>query len=142
LFGQDEWKVRERLSLTLGLRWEWNPAPTDVFDNPPFTLDQITNLATSKLAPKGAPLWKTTRNNFAPRFGAAYQLIRTPGRETVLRGGFGVFYDMGNNFGSAGYSGPGIRSSSTLTNSAFPLTVAQLIVPPPSLAPPYSGTIT
>ena len=36
-------------------------------------------------------LWHTKYNNFAPRFGAAYQI--TP--KTVVRGGFGLFYDLG-----------------------------------------------
>src|SRR5260370_4609078 len=88
LFAQDDWRVTRRLNLSLGLRWELNPAPTDAFGNPPYTLDQITNLATSMVAPKGTPLWQTTHGNFAPRLGAAYQLRQKPGRETVIRGGF------------------------------------------------------
>jgi hypothetical protein len=43
-------------------------------------------------------LWRTRFGNFAPRIGAAYQL--TP--KTVLRGGFGVFYDLG--YGNVGDS--------------------------------------
>ena len=41
-------------------------------------------------------LWHTKFNNFAPRFGAAYQI--TP--KTVVRGGFGLFFDLG--YGASG----------------------------------------
>ncbi|HXT61867.1 MAG TPA: hypothetical protein VN696_02405, partial [Pyrinomonadaceae bacterium] len=58
------------------------------------------------IAPAGTPLWNTSYTNFAPRFGITYQLFQTPGRETVIRGGGGIFYDLGygsivNAFGNA-----------------------------------------
>jgi hypothetical protein len=52
------------------------------------------------LAPQGTPLWQTTWYNFAPRLGAAYILRNTPGQETVVRGGGGVFFDTGQQLGS------------------------------------------
>jgi outer membrane receptor protein involved in Fe transport len=67
LFVQDEWKATDRFSLSAGLRWELNPAPHDANGNTPYTVDQITDLSTVTLAPKGTALWKTTYNNFAPR---------------------------------------------------------------------------
>jgi hypothetical protein len=142
LFAQDDWRPTRRLSLSLGLRWDVNPPPSDIYGNTPYTVDQITNLATSKLAPKGTPLWETTYGNFAPRLGVAYQLRQTSGRETVIRGGFGVFYDLGNTYASQGYaSGVGQGSLSILNNVPFPLTTAQLTLPPPSVAPPYGAPV-
>jgi hypothetical protein len=141
LFVHDEWRATTRLHLSIGLRWEFNPPPGDAHGNPPYVLDQITDLTTSQLAPKGTRLWKTTYNNFAPRLGAAYQLRQVPGREIVVRGGFGVFCDLGNTFASQGYSGFGMGAKSSLPNVPFPLTAAQLTLPPPSVTPPYNNTI-
>jgi hypothetical protein len=138
-FISDEWKATQRLSLSLGLRWDVNPAPKDASGNDPYTIDQINNLATANLAPPGTPLWHTTYRNFGPRLGAAYQARQTPGFETVLRGGFGVFYDTGNTQGSQGYWGVGYKTYSNFTNVSFPLTQAQLnSIPAPNAVPPYT----
>jgi hypothetical protein len=141
VFGDDSWKVSPRVSLSVGLRWDINPAPRNGRGPSPYTVDQITNLATTKLAPQGTPLWKTDWRGFAPRFGIAYQLRQTPGRETVLRGGFGVFYDMGNTIGSQGFGGLGLSSTVYYTGVSFPLTSQQLTLPPPNISPPYSQPI-
>jgi TonB dependent receptor len=140
-FTQDEWRVTARLSLSLGLRWDVNPAPGNLTGPSPYTLNQITDLNTAQLAPVGTPLWKTDWHGFAPRVGGAYQLGQTPGRETVLRAGVGVFYDLGNATGSAGFGGVGFFSSASFTNVSFPLTSAQLALPAPSTAPPYDGNV-
>src|SRR5580700_8150826 len=52
-------------------------------------------------------LWHTRFSNFAPRIGAAYQV--TP--KTVVRGGFGLFYDLGygNAVGNGSDSYPYFR---------------------------------
>jgi hypothetical protein len=140
-FAQDEWKVSSRFSLSLGLRWDVNPAPTNLTGPSPFTFDQITNLATAQLAPAGTPLWKVDWFGFAPRLGGAIKLHQTPGRETVLRAGLGMFYDTGNTVGSLGYEGIGFETSNTFRNVSFPLTSSQLTLPPPSIAPPYSARV-
>ncbi len=136
-FAQDQWKATHRLSVSLGLRWDVIPPPGNALGQSPYTLTQITDLTTTKLAPAGTPLWKTTWNNFAPRLGVAYQLHQSPGRETVVRGGFGMFYDMGNTNGSQGFSGPGFSSIVQYSGISFPLTSAQLQVPTPTAMPPY-----
>jgi Carboxypeptidase regulatory-like domain/TonB dependent receptor len=140
-FAEDEWKVTSRLSLSLGLRWDVNPPPTNARGPSPYTMDQITNLATTKLAPEGTPLWRTDWHGFAPRFGMAYQLRQTPGHETVIRGGVGMFYDLGNILGSQGFDGFGLSNFVQYPGASFPLTSAQLQLPPPSVAPPYSNLI-
>jgi len=140
-FVQDDWKVLSRLSLSMGLRWDVNPAPGNAAGLPPYTLNQVENLATAALAPAGTPLWKTDWHGFAPRFGLAYQVNPNPGRETVLRAGFGLFYDMGNVDGSAGFDGVGLTSDVVYTNVGFPFTPSQLQLPAPSVAPPYSANV-
>ena len=140
-FAEDEWKVAPRLSLSLGLRWDVNPPPINARGPSPYTVDQITNLATTKLAPEGTPLWRTDWHGFAPRFGMAYQLRQTPGHETVIRGGVGMFYDTGNLLGSQGFTGIGLNSFVQYQGASFPFTPAQLQVPPASVAPPYNNLI-
>ena len=101
LYGQDEWKVTPRLTLTYGLRWDVNPALKGKnLANQPFTVTGLNNPATIALAPRGTPLYDTTYGNVAPRIGAAYQLGGGTNWNSVLRGGFGIFYDLG--YGSLG----------------------------------------
>lgn len=141
-FVQDEWKASNRLNLSLGLRWDVNPAPHDSYGSDPYTVDQIDDLSTSRLAPRGTRLWKTQYANFAPRIGVAYRLRETPGWETVLRGGFGIFFDMGNNQASVGYGGVGLSTSTVFQDAAFPLTRQQLdTVPQPTITTPYAAGV-
>ena len=135
-FAQDQWRVSARLSFSLGLRWEVNPAPGVTRGLKPYTI-QGSSPDTWALAPQGTPLWRTTWFNFAPRLGAAYILNNAPGRETVVRGGGGVFFDTGQQTGSQGFSGLGFSAFSFLPGS-FPVSV----VPPPIVnppVPPYTG---
>src|SRR5260370_22521709 len=100
-FAQDEWRVSNRLNLSLGVRWEVNPPPGVTQGLKPFAF-QGSSPNTFTLAPQGTPLWKTTWFNFAPRLGVAYLIHNAPGREMVLRGGGGVFFDTGQQLGSLG----------------------------------------
>jgi hypothetical protein len=140
LYARDEWRIKPRLNLSLGVRWELNPAPKDALGKNPYTVDQLADLSTTKLAPEGTDLWKTRYNNFAPRIGVAYRIHDEPGRETVLRAGFGMFYDTGNNQASSGYTGVGRSTSEYYYGSPFPLTAAQYAsIPQPSTATPYAA---
>ncbi len=141
-FVQDEWKATPRLSLSLGLRWDINPAPGNLSGPSPYTVDQITDLVTTKLARRNTPLWNTDWHGFAPRAGVAYQMRQASGHETVLRTGFGMFYDMGNTQGSQGFqSGIGFLAVQSYSNVPFPLTSAQVALPAPSIAPPYQAYV-
>jgi hypothetical protein len=141
-FAQDEWKAAPRLSLSLGLRWDVNPPPGNKIGYLPYTLNEITNLATATLAPTNTPLWKTQWTGFAPRFGLAYQLRRSSGYESVLRLGTGVFYDLNSLLASSGFSGfMGFATSVKYSGVPFPLTPALLTLPPVSLAPPYNESV-
>lgn len=140
-YVQDTWKVTPRLTLSYGLRWDINPAPTNGTGPSPYTLNQVTNLATAQLAPAGTPLWHTDWHGLAPRFGLAYQIRTTPGHQTVLRTGFGEFLDLGSNLGSSGFGGVGFVTSTSYSGIPFPLTSQQLTLPPASVAPPYDGEV-
>jgi hypothetical protein len=77
----------------------------------------------------------------SPATWSGYKLHEEPGHETVFRAGYGIFYDLGSALGSGGYYGLGFSSTAVLSSVSYPLTAAQLAVPPPSIAAPYSGAV-
>jgi Carboxypeptidase regulatory-like domain/TonB dependent receptor len=140
-FGQDQWRVAPRLTLSLGVRWDVNPSPSAPTGNLPYTLQgSLNDPSALSLAPRGTPLWQTSWYNFAPRVGAAYMIRNAPGTETVVRGGTGVFFDTGQQLGAFGYNGAGFTGmasycpSGCAGPSTFPLAPDQIspaIVNPP-----------
>jgi len=136
LYAQDTWKIVPRLTLTYGLRWEVNPPPHEANGNDPLTLTQIDTPSTFVFAPRGTPLWKTTHDNFAPRVGLSYQLFEKQGRETVLRGGFGLFYDLGDGPAANAFVGSfPFTALKSLTNVPFPLSATDAAAPIAGLNP-------
>lgn len=139
-FGQDTWRVNRRLTLTYGVRWEVNPPPKGADGNDAFTALGLDDPATITLAPRGTPLYKTTYDNFAPRFGVAYQLVQTPGRELVIRGGVGLFYDLGSGQAAQGFASAPYSTGNKIpvpSNVPFPAT-GSVVAPPPTPVPPFS----
>ena len=140
-YFEDEWRVTSRLHLSLGMRWDLNPPPGNATGSVPYTLNEISNLATAVVAPKGTPIWQTDHHGFAPRFGLAYQIRQAPGHETVLRGGFGLFYDLGNTFGALGLNEIGFEAQDLIFGASYPLTPAQDAISVPSTSPPYNSPV-
>lgn len=141
LYAQDTWRVRERLTLTYGVRWDLNPAPKTPDDRAPMTLIGTDSPATLDVAPVGTPLFPTRYNNFAPRLGASYVLRQTPGMETVLRGGGGLYYDLGTSLALFGYEGYPHRITVNYPNVTFPLNTASLEPPVFRDTPPYTTAL-
>jgi hypothetical protein len=151
LYAQDAARITSRLTIVYGLRWELNPPPTERNGNHPAALlgtggpgDGVImgTSATGQplaLAPRGTPLWRTTYHNFAPRAGAAYLLSRKMG--TTLRGGLGIFYDLGTGQAAQAFGSvfPYAREK-LLSNVPFPLDPSTAEPPPLNLDPPF-GTI-
>jgi hypothetical protein len=140
LFVQDEWRVHPRVTLSLGLRWEVDPPPTEEHGDDAYTLlGSIGNPTALSVAPQGTPLWKTAWFNLAPRLGAAWTIHDQPGRETVVRAGGGVFFDTANEVAADGFSNFGFSAYQLYFGVPIPYTASELDVPI-STAAPYTTT--
>jgi hypothetical protein len=86
-FAQDDIKVNRRLTLNLGLRYEYTSVPWEVDDRMARPDDQGSLYGRFIVNPD--PLWQPDylAGDFGPRFGLALDL----GKKTVLRGGYGIF---------------------------------------------------
>jgi hypothetical protein len=114
-FVQDTWKLRSNLTLSLGVRYENAGTPENTMPFP--AIDAALGASDPNFFTTGHPQ-KADSNNFAPRVSFAY----TPhfwsslfGRDkTVLRGGFGMFYDniFTNIVDNTGASSPNAVSKS------------------------------
>ncbi|MEP6903201.1 MAG: TonB-dependent receptor, partial [Actinomycetota bacterium] len=112
-FGQDTWRIRQNLTLNLGLRYEYNQVPYEKDGLLSNLVDQDASGPTPvggfafKTVGKNSDnpnigLWDKDWNNFAPRFGFAYspnfdsgflgKVFGGPGKSSI-RGGYGLFYD-------------------------------------------------
>ena len=140
LYVQDHWKVSPRLSVDYGLRWDFNPPPGPSNGHYPVTLTS-SNLATATLAPTGTPPYDTDYHSFGPRFGFAWNANQSAKHTLTVRGGFGIFFDTGQQAIAGSYETtyPFGVSGPRQTNLALPLSDAELA--PPSLnvplVPPY-----
>lgn len=140
LFAQDAWSPSSRLTVTYGLRYELNPAPSEKNGNDPRTVTGVDSPATIALAPEGTPPFKTTFGNVAPRIGVSYAVKQTPARQLVLRGGVGVFYDSFSTQTGAAYrafSYP-YAATRTVTGARYPLSNADASMPAFTTTPPYN----
>ncbi len=101
-FGQDSWKVLPRLTLDLGMRYEYDSPLEDPHNEilgffPGQQSTKFPGAPPGILYPgdPGTPnrgLTYPDRNNFAPRFGFAWDMLGNA--KLVMRGGFGIFYDL------------------------------------------------
>jgi hypothetical protein len=122
-FLQDDWKVTPRLTVNAGLRYELLLSPVEIsglqgsIDRPELvnTVSQISNFTVRR-----TPQWYNNDwNNFAPRFGFAWDLLGNS--RIAIRGGYGVFYDrvIGAVSNAVDGATPGFSQNSlTFPNSA------------------------
>ncbi|MCS7026632.1 MAG: carboxypeptidase regulatory-like domain-containing protein [Bryobacteraceae bacterium] len=135
-YVQDDFKVAPRLTLSYGLRWEYNQ-PVTVRDDNFYSFDPVNgNLITpsasaqrffSPAFPRTVPvvtgdtlglnrtLRQGDKNNFAPRFGFSY--LAGQDAKMVIRGGWGVFYAPFSGAVTAFLAGGPYSLSSTINNA-------------------------
>ena len=111
---QDDWKPTDRLTLNLGMRYDYMPPATET-DNKMANFDPTANGGAGGLvfAADGSiaqrALVNADKNNFAPRLGAIYRL----NDRTLIRAGYGVFYNQFDRIGSEdqlALNPPGLRN--------------------------------
>jgi hypothetical protein len=144
VFAEDTWRVIPRLTVTYGLRWDVDFVPTS--SNGPslaaVTGFSLNNLSTLSLAPAGTPPYKTTYGNIAPRVGLAYELSQSQRWQTVLRGGFGVFFDLATQeVGNTLVGGYPFGANKFVFGGTFPLDSATAAPPPVTPASLTTGTL-
>lgn len=133
-YVSDDWRFRSGLSLTLGLRWEYNSPVTEKYG-------RLVNLgiggffqnATQLVG--GDPI-RPDRNNLAPRFGFAWRPL--PASSIVIRGGYGVYFD-GSQYqqlaSQMAQQAPLSRSLRVQNSLQNPLTLANGFVGSPTTTP-------
>ncbi len=150
LFFNDDWKVTPRLTLNLGLRWDYEAPNYERYNrmvrgfdwNAPSPIaDKVRGLtlkgAVLFAGVAGQPryVFDPDRNNFQPRIGVAYRLSD----RLVIRGGYGLYYLGQNESGSTqGFSRTtsavvstdgGLTPAVTLTNAFANLPGGRLLDP-------------
>jgi hypothetical protein len=138
LFAQDSWRVSSRLTLNYGVRWDINPAPRGDGSQQLYGVLNVVNPATATLAPGGTQLFPTDYKAFQPRAGLSYELRGKANWETLLRAGFGLYYDTNANTATNATSYYPHQRSANLFGVPWPTTA---LPPPPgvSYTPPYTG---
>jgi outer membrane receptor protein involved in Fe transport len=141
-FAQDQIRVHPRLSVTLGVRYEFFPPEEDSagtmsyfdprrFDRFKAALVQPSNgeivpgtenfgngvVQVGANAPFGYALTNTVYDTFAPRAGFSYAL--TSDNLTVLRGGYGIFHDRWSQFASSARNNYPFNQSVSIFNTLF-----------------------
>ncbi len=123
-YAQDDYRVTPKLTLNLGLRWEFGSVPYEI-ENRLGGITEVGPLAGSfVLSPQ--PLYPSQKANFAPRLGFAY----AASSKTVLRGGFAMFTNIIPTVypDQAAVDFP-IASLSYLTNPNYSLTPLAVSLP-------------
>ncbi len=118
VFIHDDWRVNSKLTVNLGIRYEYEGAPTERFNRTirgfdataasPISARALQNYTANPIPEvpvsafktlggltfagvNGQPpgLWGPDKNNFMPRIGLAYSLTK----KTVIRAGYGIYFD-------------------------------------------------
>jgi len=164
LFVQDDWKVTPRLTLNLGMRWEYEGPMTERYNrsvtgfDPNFVqpseaavqaayaANPIPELSPADFHVRGGyqfasdsnrGLYHTSKKHFMPRFGFAYQLRE----KTVVRGGYGIFFGfLGQRRGDVVQAGFSQNTDFTPTNDGGLTFPNSMLDPFPNGTTPPTGS--
>lgn len=130
-FAQDDFRVSQQLTLNLGLRYDLGATPTEQRNHAAnMDLSQGVANAVLQIAGQGgvgSKLFSMDRKEFAPRFGFAY----TPRDKWVMRGGYGIFYQLqviGNNGFRSLHNNPPFQSTYTIVGDGNNITINDALV--------------
>ena len=163
-YVQDDWKVTSRLTVNLGLRWDYRGVPYELSNKMFWIDDQNTPggsrftggglcfanpaLANDGVAPAGNGFYNYcgrrnpadgSKTPFAPRFGFAWRPFG--GEKTVVRGGYGIFWDssLSREIDDSGDLYPYVERTSlnptSQPSAVAPKTTDQLFVPQTAIVP-------
>jgi hypothetical protein len=106
LFVQDEWRAMRRLTLSFGMRYEYENLPSPLTPNPALAATQS---------------FPSDGNNFGPRIGFAWDLLGDG--KTSLRGGYGIYYGrISNSTISSALTNTGTQAAQRSYNYCYAVT--------------------
>jgi Carboxypeptidase regulatory-like domain/TonB dependent receptor/TonB-dependent Receptor Plug Domain len=121
-FVQDDWRVNDKFSINAGLRYDFITPAMEAENRQTNFVPQGTGslvfASDGSLSERG--LVNPDKNNFAPRIGLVYKLDE----KTVLRGGYGLFYNLFDRVGSEdqiALNPPGLTNISLVSTTTQPL---------------------
>lgn len=128
-YAQDEWKIRPGLTLNYGLRYEYYAPLREKND-----AQVLFNIANGTIRPSNEAAFQSSKTNFGPRIGLTWSPNQKgdgffAGGNTVLRGGFGIFYGPGQTEDQI-QPIESDRVSSTVTSGsllAFPANIPNIV---------------
>jgi hypothetical protein len=113
-FVQDTWRPLPRLTLSFGVRWEYNPPPRSAGGRPLYVVTGLGSAGGPTVQALHSALWRRSLRDFAPRAGVALRLDESGA--TVLRAGGGLYYGLGTALASD------VMNSAPYITSSWPWT--------------------
>ncbi len=115
LFVQDDWKVNDRLTLNLGLRYDVFLPYSEAHGR--YSLFDIAQRKVVTASGGGDHIIETDKNNFGPRIGFAYAIDKD--KTMVLRGGYGLLYTLDGVDYPPGVRNPPFSNSIAMNQNGF-----------------------
>jgi len=129
-YVQDDWKITPKLTLNIGLRWDYFPTYNETLDRWSFLNPNITNPVTgnpgalqfagSRVGAGVSCLCRSPVNNWLKNWGPRLGFAYAPDAHTVFRGAYALLYTHGGGTGGAGGAGTGTGQAGFNSGASFP----------------------